>query len=917
LAVLIGRESECARLDVLLDRARMGKSGVLALRGEAGIGKTALLDYAAERADGMTVVRATGVDSEAELEFSALLEVCRPLLDHLTELPEKQAEALRSALGMGSAAAEDRFTIGAATLGLLATAADSNPLLVIVDDAQWLDRSSADALLFAARRLVADRALVLYAVRDGDERLLELPGIESISLTGLTREASASLLRSSAAVAPEVADLLYEGTGGNPLALMELPSILAPEQLAGVVPLEQPLPAGSGIEQGFARRARSLPEEAARALLVAAAAASSAPDVILDALASLGLGASSLERAEDAGLVRLVDGRLEFRHSLVRSAVYQAAVPSERRAAHRSLAQACGDARPEERAWHLAAAALGPDEEVASALERAASEARQRSGFAAAAAALERAVRLSVDEEARLRRLVGAAEASWEAGNTDHAIALIEEGIERAGELPIRSQLLHLRGHVEHLGGRVLDAHDMLESTAVLVAASDPVRAVAILADAAEAALYAGRPSLGLAAAQRARDLAPRDAGVADLLADLVLAEACFFSGDSGAASELLDRVIAGLEANDLLRDDPRYLARVAIELGVCERTAEARQAFERAIELAHARGSVGALPYALEAAAWNDTRAGRWREAYAAAAQAKAVALETGQTSLVAHCDCALAWIDAARGNEALCRENAEEAVRLAGERQLDMIRWWGSSALALLEIGQGRLEAAVPRLQEVALELERNGMHDRDSMPWPELVEAHVRRDERAEAEQALAAFLTHGVPGRSWGAAVVERCRGLLAADDEFEPHFVEALALHGRTDDRFALARTLLCFGERLRRVGRRVDARRELRAALTAFEGLQAEPWAERARKELRASGETLRRRESHEEEQLTPQELQIALQVAEGRSNKEVGAALFLSHRTIEFHLGRIYRKLGLHSRAELIRLFVERDAAL
>jgi hypothetical protein len=369
---------------------------VLTLRGDPGIGKTALLDYAveraAERADEMTVVRTLGIESETELEYTALLDVCRPLLEHVAELPARQAEALRAALGLGPAGETDRFTIGAATLGVLAAAAETRPLLVVVDDEHWLDRSSQDALLFAARRLAADRVLVLFAARDGEERVFYAPRIDSLVLTGLPQDVAASLLRGDGReVAPEVAERIYTAAAGNPLALRELSALLSPEQLAGAAPLEDPLPAGASMDRAFARRVEALPDGARKALLLVAASSSSRIEPVVAALASLGLDAGALEPAEDAGLIRVGSGRVQFSHSLARSAVYHAAPPSERRAVHRVLAESlAGDGDQEERAWHLAAAAIGPDEEVASALEHAAAEIRGRAGLAAAAEAIAR-----------------------------------------------------------------------------------------------------------------------------------------------------------------------------------------------------------------------------------------------------------------------------------------------------------------------------------------------------------------------------------------------------------------------------------------------------------------------------------------------------------------------------------------------
>src|SRR5215204_4798237 len=395
--MLVGREAERATIRNAIDAARAGRGGALVLRGEAGIGKTALLDDVVAHADAMTVVRTVGVESETELEFSALLDVCRPLLEHLTELPRQQADALRAVLGLGPAVALDRFATGAATLALLAAAAEVEPLLVVVDDAQWVDPESADALLFASRRLADDRVLVVFAVREGEERPFIAPGLASLRLEGLARDEAASLLARHASVPPGVAARLYEATGGNPLAMIELPALLSADQLAGAAPLQEPIPVGPSVEQAFAGQAAALPDDSRRALLVAAVSGTGEVETVMAALDALRLDAAALEPAEDAGLVSVLEGRLEFRHPLVRSAVYHAAPPSERRAAHRALADVLvGPARAEARAWHLAAAALRADEDAAQALE----EACDRScSHAARALALERAARLTPDHE--------------------------------------------------------------------------------------------------------------------------------------------------------------------------------------------------------------------------------------------------------------------------------------------------------------------------------------------------------------------------------------------------------------------------------------------------------------------------------------------------------------------------------------
>ena len=435
--MLIGRDAACARIDELLLRGRGGRSGALLVRGEAGIGKTALLDYAVEGARDLTVVRALGVESEAELQFSGLLD-CAAAARQLTEIPQPQADALRGALGLGSADAVDRFTIGAATLNLLAAAAESRPLLVVVDDAQWLDGATSVALLFAAKRLVADAVVLLFAARaDEESGDFRLPGIELLDLAPLTAADAARLLAHDHgdAPAPDVTERLWEATGGNPLALIEARRLLSAAQLAGQEPLPEPVPAGPALERAFAGRAELPPPDSQRALLVAAVSLAHETDVetIAAALALMGIRAEALESAEDAGLVAIDEGRLTFRHPLVRSAVFHGAAPSERRAAHRSLADAMRErSEPEHRAWHLAGAALGHDEEAAAALELAAQQAGERSGYGAAATALARAADLTSNEDARLRRLHAAADAALRAGRPGDATNLLAEPSPRA-----------------------------------------------------------------------------------------------------------------------------------------------------------------------------------------------------------------------------------------------------------------------------------------------------------------------------------------------------------------------------------------------------------------------------------------------------------------------------------------------------
>ena len=909
--MLIGRQTECALVDQLLARARAGSSATLAIRGEAGVGKTALLEYAVERAGGMTVVRALGMESEAELQFSALLELCWPLREQFETIPAHQAQALRAALGLERSATPDRFSVGAATLSLLAAAAEAAPLLAVVDDAQWLDRSSHEALLFAMRRLRADRVALLYAAREGAEERLEAPGVESLRLTGLPREAAIGLLRRSRGpeVAPGVADRLYDATRGNPLALLELPGLLSAQQLTGAAPLENPLPVGSIVAQAFARRAQELPQDARTALLVAAASASSELAPVLAAMRSLDLPVEALQPAEDAELLRLAGGRLEFRHPLMRSAVYHAAGPSERRAAHRALAQALvGSPQADERAWQLAGAALGPDEEAAVALEHAAEQARHRSGFAAAAAALERAAQLSPDRGSAAKRLAAAADAAWRAGQIDAAAALVDTSLASIDGGPLRAEALRLRGAIEYFAGRADTAAAALLEAVDLLEGENAGSAVAAAADAANALIRARRPEQALATARRARALVPEDDGDADAEATITLGYALCFAHRYGEAEPHLRRAATRFGTTTTV-PGPLQAGRLSAAMGWLGRHEQAYAYLAETVRRARRTGAVGTLPHLLASSAWQALHASRWNEACADAGEAVELAEETGQPVTAAQALGVLTWVHALRGDEARCRAYAEETQRRAAKLGFRLYGLLASLCVGLLEIGAGRVNDAIHRLEEVARYADQRGLYLPGVSPQLELAEACVRAGRAADAEEALAAFDRSDLASVPLFAAHAQRCRGLLADPDVAESFFAAALGLHADVESPFAVARTRLCYGEQLRRAGRRVDARRELRAALETFEPAGAQPWAERARGELRATGETLRRREPHQAEQLTPQELQIALHVAQGQSNKEVGAALFLSHKTVEFHLSRIYRKLDLGSRAGLIRL--------
>jgi DNA-binding NarL/FixJ family response regulator len=911
--MLHGRRAERATLDRLLADAGSLRSGALVLRGEPGVGKSALLAYAAAQATasaGMRVLRGLGVESESELAFAALHQIVRPVLDHVERLPGPQAAAVRGAFGMSAAGGSDRFLVAVGTLSLLAEVAEEQPVLCMVDDAQWLDRASADALTFAARRLEADGIVLLFAARDDDPRSFTAPGVPELRLGGLEREAADALLteRAGSELAPEVRDHLVDATGGNPLALLELPSSLSPDQLAGRAPLPHPLPVSAAVERAFLDRVHDLPETTRAVLMVAAAEETGDPAVVFSAARALGADAEALGAAETAGLLHIADGRIWFRHPLVRSAVYRGATSMQRQAVHRALAAALhGDEHADRRAWHKASAAIEPDPEVAEELERTAGRARRRSGYAAAARALERSAELTAAAEPRARRLAAAADAAWLAGLPDRALALLDRAASVGQQPRQRADIEHLRGVIELRCGVPAYAFTILASASAEVAAVDPSKALAMLLAAREAASYAGDASLTIEAGRRAARL-PLGEGhghIDRFTLALLVGIGSIVEGDTATGAPLLREAVALARAFD----DASRLGSAGAAARYLGDDAATHDFYARAVARARATGEVAMLPYLLEYLAVSDLAAGRYAAATASASEGLRLATETGQESSVCRNLATLAMVTALQGGEQACRSHADEALARAVPRGLRLQAASATWALALLELGLNRPAEALNRLDGLAAGSET--AHEVVALlAVPDLVEAAVRADQTQRAQTTLARFerwAAHATP--PWALALVPRCRGLLSAGAVADRHFAEALRLHSAGGRPFDRARTELVYGEALRRARRRAEAREHLRTALTTFEQLGAAPWAERARAELRVSGETARRRDPSTLDQLTPQELQIIQFVGEGATNRVVAAQLFLSPRTIDYHLRQIFTKLDISSRAELIRL--------
>jgi DNA-binding CsgD family transcriptional regulator len=907
--MLYGRSPERSRIGELLDDARQSRSGVLVLRGEPGVGKSALLDDARDQANGMRVLGGAGVESEAQLPFAALHQIVRPVLRHVEDLPKPQAAALRGALGLAKGGTGDRFLVSLAALSLLAEAAERQPLLCLVDDAQWLDDASADALAFVARRLEAECIVMLFAAREGEIRRFEAPGLPELRLGGLDPAAAGALIdrHAGTTLSSEVRDRLVSETRGNPLALLELSSSLSEAQLSGAEPLLAPIPVSARVEHAFLARVRRLPEETQTLLLVAAADDSGELATVLRAAAQLGAAPEALDLAEQAGLAHVRGAR-----PLVRSAVYQAAPLSRRQAVHRALASLFdGEAEADRRAWHRAAGSVEPDPSVVEELEQAAQRARRRSGFAAASLAFERAATLTPDEEHRAQQLTAAAENAWLAGRVERALTLLEAARPLVSE-PLRgADIDRLVGLIETARGVPADACQLLLRAGTEIGPIDVERALQLLNISGIAAAYAGDREATVAIGEVARGVVADEPPFVRMLAKLLIGLGDHAEGDfTNAAPRLRDALEAAEELDDdATTEEPvalLFAGRAALYLGDDE---VAHRTHREAAARARASGALSILTQILPRLTTVDLFAGHWPSASANAREGLQLAREIGQHGLVAEQLAFLAVIAALRGSEDECRSLAADSRELASARRLVLVAEIAHWALAQLELGLGRADEALRHCREISTTL---------VVLWAGLdrVEAAIRAGERELARAWLDEFAPWAESSAAaWARAVVSHCRALLSEDEsEAERLFLAAFEAHAEAARPFEHARSELAYGEFLRRARHRVEAREHLRAALDGFEGLRATLWAERARIELRASGQTARKRDPSTTDELTPQELQIAHFVAEGLTNREVAAQLFLSPRTIDFHLRNVFRKLGISSRTALARL--DHDAA-
>lgn len=904
--MLVGRDGERDHVERALGRASGGRSAALVVRGEAGIGKSALLDHAVAAADGMRVLRGVGIESEAELAFGALHLLLYPYLDRLDLLPGPQADALRGAFGLSGDTATTPFLIGAATLTLLAELASERPLLCVVDDAQWLDRGSSDALLFAARRFQADPVVMLFAVRDTAVPF-PTPGIEELRLQHLSPEAAAGLLDecSPGLTAPMRARVLEE-SGGNPLALLELGAArLAAQREGRAEPAHQvgPLPVTRRVQDAFRAQVVGLPPACQSILLVAAADRFAGMETVLRVARAVGADVSDLDAAERAGLISVADGELAFRHPLVRAAAYQCATHHQRIAVHRAFAEAL--ATPEvldRRAWHLAAATTEPDEAVAAELERTALRAERRGGAMAVSAAYDRAGRLSVDPELKARRIAKAALAAYDAGKPDRAARLAVEVTSLTGDPAVVADVTLLRGQIEYERESPGADAALACEAARLVLDSDPERALVMLTEMACASRDAGAldmlaesgrlmARLRLEPGSRARASADAQISWGDLLSGRPERAA----GPLRAMVEIgrlpgeytMHRVVAGFSG--LMLADDRATAAV----------------MEAMLAEVRAGGALTWIPYAQEVLAFAEMLRGDFLGAQTALAEAVALSREFGMDTEVAVLRAASVWLAAVRGDEEHCRSVAAEVLPFLDGRHAvgTALVFWG---LGLLDLAAGRYGAAFDALHTVCTGPAR---YDFLIRAVPDLVEACVRDGDPDRVTEQLAGFERWAAHVDSPVAtALLRRCQAMV---DDSEEHYRAALDLHALHGGRFDQARTRLLHGEWLRRRRRRGEARTQLTAALAGFTRLGAPAWEARARTELTALGErpSLDPVADDVLRNLTPQEVQVVRLAAAGLSNKEIGAQLFLSPRTIGHHLYRAYPKLGVTRRIELAQL--------
>jgi DNA-binding CsgD family transcriptional regulator len=906
---LAGRRSEIEMLDGLVEAVRAGESRTLVIRGEPGVGKTALLEHMVERASGFRVARAAGVQSELELAFAGLHQLLAPMLDRLEHLPGPQRDALRTAFGVSTGPAPDRFFVALAVLSLLSDAAEQQPLLCVVDDEQWLDRASTQVLAFVARRLGAEPVGLVVAARRTSDELAEMP---QLVVEGLPDRDARALLDSALTgpVDARVRDQVVSETRGNPLALLELVRGSTPAELAGGFGLPGGVPLSQSIEDSFRRRLDALPAETRRLMRLAAADPVGEPLLVWRAAARLGIDVQAATPAAEAGLLEL-GTRVRFRHPLVRSAAYRSASVQERQEVHAALAEVTDpEADPDRRAWHRAQAAPGPDEDVAEELERSAGRAQARGGLAAAAAFLERAATLTPEPALRTQRLLAAATTKRDAGGLDEALGLLV-AVEARPLDPLRTaEVEHLRGEIALEQQRGGDAARLLLSAARRFEPLDRDLARETHLEALVAAMWGGELSspggvIAAADAARAAPPGPDPPRAVDVLLDgLAIRLTEGYAAAAPTLARALELVLApeagaGESGRWLWLAGARPSATVALELWDAEswHFLAARQA-----QVARDAGALVQLRLALHSVAGTHILAGELATAALLLEEDHLIAEATGNTPIAYTDMMRAAW----RGEEAQASELIATTVQQATARGLGRFVTFAAYASSVLFNGLGRHDAA----RDAAARAFEGDQVGRDPLVLPELAEAASRTGDVELLRTVLERLSEHTrATPTDWALGIEARVRALLSEGDTAERLHRESIERLGRTRVRVELARGHLLYGEWLRRERRRVDAREHLRIAHDMLEAMGVEAFAERARRELLATGETVRKRAVETADELTAQEALIARLARDGLSNPEIGTRLFISPRTVKYHLRKVFIKLGISSRGELDRV--------
>src|SRR5215813_11121221 len=918
---LVDRLTERGALGRLVEAVRAGHSRALVVRGDPGVGKTVLLDDLSGQASGSgcRVARAAGVQSEMELAFAVLHQLCAPLLGRAGRLPVPQRDALRTAFGVAAGPPPDLFFVGLAVLSLLSEVAGERPLVCVIDDAQWLDQASAQALGFAARRLAADPVALVFAARDPGAQLADLPELE---VTGLGDSDARALLASALAgpLDPRVRDLIVAETRGNPLALLELPRGLTPAELAGGFGLPGAAPLTGRIEDSFLRQLEALPEQTRRLVQLAAADPSGDRSLVWRAAARLGIPADAATLATEAGLAEFGARVVRFRHPLVRSAVYRSASLQDRQQLHTALAEVTDpDADPDRRAWHRAEAALGPDEEVAAQLEQSAGRAQARGGLAAAAAFLERSVLLTREPACRARRLLAAAQAKRGAGALDAALGLLA-AVEDGPDGGLRTaEMERLRGQIALDQRRGSDATRLLLSAARRFEPLNPGLARETHLEALwEAAMWAGDPGNVGGVREAAEGAAAAPSGpdpprVVDVLLDALALR--FTQGHAAAAPALtqaLELVLAldvgtGEAGRWLLPSGGRISQIIAIELWDFESW---HALATRQTQLARGSGALVHLQFALNYLARVHLLAGELAAAALMIEEDHLIAEATGNPPVADTELMLVAW----QGREPEASELIEATMQEATARSGGRLAGFAAYASSVLYNGLGQHDAA----RDAAWQAFERGQLGHETFVVSELAEAATRTGDLVAARAALAWLSERTrVTPTEWALGIEACIQALLSAGEAADNSYRESIAHLSRTPVRSQLARAHLLYGEWLRRQRRRRDARDQLRTAYAMFDSMGMAAFAARTRAELRATGEQARPRSPQAPEVLTPQEEQIARLVAEHLTNREIAARLFISASTVEYHLRKIFRKLGVSSRAQLARTIREGTGTL